>query len=334
MENINIENQEVKEELELNEELERSQNNINNLNLNLEDLPEEIKETLNILKNKEQLEKDMQNLIALNDEFSNPKEKREFLEKNLAEIKENPELNECIENLKEQEELQKEIKETKEELERLKNEREEKEENFQKDFDDEEKTIRGLSQEEFDKKINDLEKKNEQKLKEMEEKMEELKENFENSIENLLNSKSIANLLKSLYEMDKSLNLILKERQNNFEELNRQREEKLQIAMETQKTREVVIDFIKELHQKTKGVENGLNEMQKEKEYYYKLDNLIKNPNNIDIKKCEKLQNLIKEIDEKAPNFKENYPKKYKEIQNIINKNLERNLNQAKGLIL
>ncbi|EAJ5337130.1 hypothetical protein DIO30_08475 [Campylobacter coli] len=289
--------------------------------LKLEDLPQEAKQTLEILEEKEKLDNDMRNFIELTTEYETPNEKRAFIENNLKEVRETPEINESLSILKEQDELQKEIDNTKEEMAREEKELKEQLENKEK---------KGLSQEEYDEKFAEMEKDHAQKLKEMEEKMEKLEQNFENSIENLLNSKSLSAILKSLYEMDKSLHLILKEKENNFDELNRQREEKLNLAMQTEKTREVVIDFIKELHQKTKGVENGISEMNKERNFYYELDKLTKNPEKMDLKETQKLQEYINYIDKETPNFKENYPKKYKQTKKIIENNIKKTMDKAK----
>lgn len=297
-----LENQEV-----LKSQLEKE--------LKLEDLPQEAKQTLEILEEKEKLDNDMRNFIELTTEYETPNEKRAFIENNLKEVRETPEINESLSILKEQDELQKEIDNTKEEMAREEKELKEQLENKEK---------KGLSQEEYDEKFAEMEKEHAQKLKEMEEKMEKLEQNFENSIENLLNSTSLSAILKSLYEMDKSLHLILKEKENNFDELNRQREEKLNLAMQTEKTREVVIDFIKELHQKTKGVENGISEMNKERNFYYELDKLTKNPEKMDLKETQKLQEYINYIDKETPNFKENYPKKYKQTKKIIENNIKK----------
>ncbi|EAH8531397.1 hypothetical protein EVR96_08710 [Campylobacter jejuni] len=305
-----LENQEV-----LKSQLEKQ--------LKLEDLPQEAKQTLEILEEKEKLDNDMRNFIELTTEYETPNEKRAFIENNLKEVRETPEINESLSILKEQDELQKEIDNTKEEMAREEKELKDQLENANKEK-------KGLSQEEYDEKFAEMEKEHAKKLKEMEEKMEKLEQNFENSIENLLNSTSLSAILKSLYEMDKSLHLILKEKENNFDELNRQREEKLNLAMQTEKTREVVIDFIKELHQKTKGVENGINEMNKERNFYYELDKLTKNPEKMDLKETQKLQEYINYIDKETPNFKENYPKKYKQTKKIIENNIKKTMDKAK----
>lgn len=305
-----LENQEV-----LKSQLEKE--------LKLEDLPQEAKQTLEILEEKEKLDNDMRNFIELTTEYETPNEKRAFIENNLKEVRETPEINESLSILKEQDELQKEIDNTKEEMAREEKELKDQLENANKEK-------KGLSQEEYDEKFAEMEKEHAKKLKEMEEKMEKLEQNFENSIENLLNSTSLSAILKSLYEMDKSLHLILKEKENNFDELNRQREEKLNLAMQTEKTREVVIDFIKELHQKTKGVENGINEMNKERNFYYELDKLTKNPEKMDLKETQKLQEYINYIDKETPNFKENYPKKYKQTKKIIENNIKKTMDKAK----
>ncbi|EEC1756504.1 hypothetical protein [Campylobacter coli] len=305
-----LENQEV-----LKSQLEKE--------LKLEDLPQEAKQALDILEEKEKLDNDMRNLIDLTTEYETPSEKRAFIENNLKEVKESPEINESLSILKEQDELQKEINNTKEEM-----AREEKE--LKDQLENKEKKGLGLSQEEYDEKLAEMEKEHAKKLKEMEERMEKLEQNFENSIENLLNSKSLSAILKSLYEMDKSLHLILKEKENNFDERNRQREEKLNLAMQTEKTREVVIEFIKELHQKTKGVENGIGEMNKERNFYYELDKLTKNPEKMDLKETQKLQEYINYIDKETPNFKENYPKKYKQAKKIIENNIKKTMDKAK----
>ncbi|EKJ0123345.1 hypothetical protein PB760_001617 [Campylobacter jejuni] len=305
-----LENQEV-----LKSQLEKQ--------LKLEDLPQEAKQTLEILEEKEKLDNDMRNFIELTTEYETPNEKRAFIENNLKEVRETPEINESLSILKEQDELQKEIDNTKEEMAREEKELKDQLENANKEK-------KGLSQEEYDEKFAEMEKEHAKKLKEMEEKMEKLEQNFENSIENLLNSTSLSAILKSLYEMDKSLHLILKEKENNFDELNRQREEKLNLAMQTEKTREVVIDFIKELHQKTKGVENGISEMNKERNFYYELDKLTKNPEKMDLKETQKLQEYINYIDKETPNFKENYPKKYKQTKKIIENNIKKTMDKAK----
>ncbi|EAJ9625835.1 hypothetical protein FA635_08430 [Campylobacter jejuni] len=310
-----LENQEV-----LKSQLEKHRKTVK-VRIKLEDLPQEAKQTLEILEEKEKLDNDMRNFIELTTEYETPNEKRAFIENNLKEVRETPEINESLSILKEQDELQKEIDNTKEEMAREEKELKEQLENKEK---------KGLSQEEYDEKFAEMEKEHAQKLKEMEEKMEKLEQNFENSIENLLNSTSLSAILKSLYEMDKSLHLILKEKENNFDELNRQREEKLNLAMQTEKTREVVIDFIKELHQKTKGVENGINEMNKERNFYYELDKLTKNPEKMDLKETQKLQEYINYIDKETPNFKENYPKKYKQTKKIIENNIKKTMDKAK----
>ncbi|EFD4863628.1 hypothetical protein HG273_001829 [Campylobacter coli] len=296
--------------------------------LKLEDLPQEAKQALDILEEKEKLDNDMRNLIELTAEYETPSEKRAFIENNLKEVKESPEINESLSILNEQEYLQKEIDNLKEQMDKEKEELKEQLEN--KEEKEKENKNKGLSQEEYDEKFAEMEKEHAQKLKEMEEKMEKLEQNFENSIENLLNSKSLSAILKSLYEMDRSLHLILKEKENNFDELNRQREEKLNLAMQTEKTREVVIEFIKELHQKTKGVENGISEMNKERNFYYELDKLTKNPEKMDLKETQKLQEYINYIDKENPNFKENYPKKYKQTKKIIENNIKKTMDKAK----
>ncbi|EQB7334250.1 hypothetical protein ACYTMA_001665, partial [Campylobacter jejuni] len=49
-----------------------------------------------------------------------------------------------------------------------------------------------------------------------------------------------------------------------------------------------------------------------------------------DLKETQKLQEYINYIDKETPNFKENYPKKYKQTKKIIENNIKKTMDKAK----
>lgn len=292
---------------EFDENIKRADKIKNTIN----DLSDEEKKILNILNEKEKVQQDIKNHIDLMNEYETPAEKRKFTQNVLNNLNDNADIKTAIDILNEKEKVQKEIKQTKEQIELENNQNSDKSNKIEDKIDKK-------SDEEYEKLKNELEKDHKERLKKLEDKLQRLEHQFENAVENLVNSNSISQILKSLYDMDKTLSLIFKEKDNSYDELNKQREEKLKLALESQTTKEVVKEFVKELHSKNKDLNSHLNTMENDKKIYLELSELTKKDKKLDIKDIEKINKYIDKIDKEAPTFKENYPKKYKEIKSIL----------------
>lgn len=289
------------------EELILNQNKLKNTQINIDN--ENIKSSLAHSKELENINEEIELKEEFISELSSPKEKRTFLENTLNSAKENEKINDSLEYLEALDENEKLIKEAEE---RIKNTEEklfkqENQENTKENINDE-----NLNESIDEKFSQDYEKMLEEQKKELEQLKKEkegLEDNFNKSILNLLNSTDIDSLMKALREFDKALSLLL---DKSFEEkdlLNKQREEKLEKALQSGEMKEVVKDFVKELYDKNKEVGKAHKEMEKEQVAFIKLDKMLKK--DMDIKDIEKLQKFYLNIDKDLPHFKENYPKSY-----------------------
>lgn len=317
-ERLNTNSQQIDELEENNKRADKVKNTIN-------DLSDEEKKILNILNEKEKVQKDIKNHIDLMNEYETPAEKRKFTQNVLNNLNGNVDIKTAIDILDEKEKVQKEIKQTKEQIELENNQNSDKSNKIEDKIDKK-------SDEEYEKLKNELEKDHKERLKKLEDKLQRLEHQFENAVENLVNSNSISQILKSLYDMDKTLTLIFKEKDNSVDELNKQREEKLKLALESQTTKEVVKEFVKELHSKNKDLNNHLNTMENDKKIYLELSEMTKKDKKLDIKDIEKIEKYINKIDKEAPTFKQNYPKKHKEVKNILENSRKNVLNNSRGL--
>lgn len=292
------------------EELILNQNKLKNTQINIDN--ENIKSSLAHSKELENINEEIELKEEFISELSSPKEKRTFLENTLNNAKENEKINDSLEYLEALDENEKLIKEAEE---RIKNTEEKlaKQESQENTHTQENINDENLNESIDEKFSQDYEKMLEEHKKELEQLKKEkegLEDNFNKSILNLLNSTDIDSLMKTLREFDKALSLLL---DKSFEEkdlLNKQREEKLEKALQSGEIKEVVKDFVKELHDKNKEVKKAHKEMEKEQVAFIKLDKMLKK--DMDIKDIEKLQKFYSNIDKDLPHFKENYPKSYK----------------------
>lgn len=304
------------------EELNFNKNKAKNTQVEIDN--EKIKTSLAYSEQIEDIDKAIEEKQELIQEFSSPKEKQVFLKSTSNHIKENEKINDSLEHLEALDENDKLIKQSEE---RIKN----TEEKLAKQDTKENTDTQNLNEAIDEKFTQDYEKMLEEQKKELEQLKKEkegLEDNFNKSIQNLLNSTDIDSLMKTLREFDKALALLL---DKSFEEkdlLNKQREERLEKALQSGEIKEVVKDFVKELHDKNKEVKKANKEMEKEQVAFIKLDKMLKK--DMDIKEIQKLNSFYENIDKDLPDFKKNYPKSYERGLKTLEKAKTNTLNKIK----
>lgn len=304
------------------EELNFNKNKAKNTQVEIDN--EKIKTSLAYSEQIEDIDKAIEEKQELIQEFSSPKEKQDFLKNTSNHIKENEKINDSLEHLEALDENDKLIKQSEE---RIKN----TEEKLAKQDTKENTDTQNLNEAIDEKFTQDYEKMLEEQKKELEQLKKEkegLEDNFNKSIQNLLNSTDIDSLMKTLREFDKALALLL---DKSFEEkdlLNKQREERLEKALQSGEIKEVVKDFVKELHDKNKEVKKANQEMEKEQVAFIKLDKMLKK--DMDIKEIQKLSSFYENIDKDLPDFKKNYPKSYERGLKTLEKAKINTLNKIK----
>ncbi|MCI6641462.1 MULTISPECIES: hypothetical protein [Campylobacter] len=223
--------------------------------------------------------------------------------------------------------------EFKKELEELKN----KDKTNSQDENKEKGKENSTEQDDWDKRAKELELQHEKELEDLKDKQSRLEANFQKSIDNLMNSDGIGGIITALQEMDRSMEMMLKQGKEESEQKDKQRKEKLELAFESPKFREAVGDLVKEVYDEQKKVKGGLKEMEKEYDNYTKLQEAYKKEvkKGIDKKGYEKLQKMVDKIDKDTPKFKENYPKFYKKVTQTLEQTKEqlknKNQEQDKG---
>lgn len=193
----------------------------------------------------------------------------------------------------------------------------------------------------WNKKADELELQHEKELEDLKDKQSRLEANFQKSIDNLMNSDGITGVITALQEMDRSLEIMLKQGKEESEAKNRQRAEKLELAFDSPKFKDAVSNLVKEVYDERKKVKGGLDEMEKERSNFAKLsttyDKLTKNKE-LDLNGYQKLKKMMDNIEKETPNFKNTYPKMHKKVsktlekekENILNKTLNKTKDQEK----
>lgn len=307
---INKSNQE-----EIEEELQK---NINNL-------PKYAQQALNALDEKDKIDKELNERIEFLNEIRTPNEKREFIVETINNAKSDEKIKEALDILDEKDKIDKDINELKkrqeQEKEELKKEFENKDKlndkEAKKDNQEEKKEIN--KDEYYERALKEIEERHAKELEILKEKQERNIDNFNQAIHNLANSTSIAKLIESLKELDKSLALIISDTKELKSLTDEQRLEKLDLALKENNAKEAVAELVKDLHKNIKTAQKGLDELELEKQNYVKLDKLNQKANK-DPKEAENLEKFIEKIDKETPNFKEHYPKTYEKSQIIIDK--------------
>lgn len=307
---INKSNQE-----EIEEELQK---NINNL-------PKYAQQALNALDEKDKIDKELNERIEFLNEIRTPNEKREFIVETINNAKSDEKIKEALDILDEKDKIDKDISELKkrqeQEKEELKKEFENKDKlndkEAKKDNQEEKKEIN--KDEYYERALKEIEERHAKELEILKEKQERNIDNFNQAIHNLANSTSIAKLIESLKELDKTLALIISDTKELKSLTDEQRLEKLNLALKENNAKEAVAELVKDLHKNIKTAQKGLDELELEKQNYVKLDKLNQKANK-DPKEAENLEKFIEKIDKEIPNFKEHYPKTYEKSQIIIDK--------------
>lgn len=292
---------------------------------------EKLKSTLTALNGIEKVEKEIEGQKDIMAEFLYPKEREEIVKKTLENVKVNEKIDDSLsylEALDENARLIQEV-ENKIEQEKQKNANEEK----AKEQDNKDKVVEELeakSDEEFAKQEKQMQEEHEKELQRLKEERERLEDNFNKSLENLLNSTDLSSLLSTLMDLDKALSLIIKDAFKEVELNNKQREERLELALQKSETKEVVKGFMKELHSKNKELNEGLGQMQKEKNAFTQLDRILKNQD-LDLKDIDTLERFYQNIEKELPHFKDHYPRIYEKGQKVLSSGKDKVLNKIKG---
>lgn len=320
----------LKSELEENEEKKKqAQQSFNQSN---EYLNEDAKGAIEKLGQKEKIDEQIQEKQVELNEFKSPKEKREFTKDNLEKIENNEFLKESLDILKKQEKLDEQIKVKEKEI---KNAKELKNENSKESNANEKekgKENNSAEQDDWNKRADELELQHEKELEKLKDEQSRLEANFQKSIDNLMNSDGINGIITALQEMDRSLEMMMRQGKDESEAKDRQRKEKLELAFDSPNFREAVGDLVKEVYAQRKEVQSGLKEMEKEHANYAKLKTAYEKEvkNGLDVKGHEKLSKMMGDIEKETPNFKEAYPKFYKKV----NDSLEQAKDKIKNKIL
>ena len=268
--------------------------------------------------------------MDLKENFDNEKEytiqdiNRKFIFET-AELKLNKNLNEAVNTLEEKEKIDEQIKAKEAELE---NKNEAKQDVTITTHSQE----REAEQEDWSRKANELENQHEKELEKLRDEQSRLEANFQKSIDNLMNSGDIKDIMTALQEMDRSLEMMMRQGKEESETKERQRQEKLELAFDSPKFKDAVGDLVKEVYKQRKEVKGGLKELENEHANYAKLKTTYEKEikKGLDVKGYEKLNKMLNEIEKETPNFKNSYPKFYKKVNDSLAQSKEKILNKTK----
>ena len=288
-------------------------------------LNKNLNEAVNTLEEKEKIDEQIKAKEAEFNEFKSPKEKRDFVSDKLNEIDGNDTLKSSLEILKEKEKIDEQIKAKEAELE---NKNEAKQDvaittNSQE---------REAEQEDWSRKADELENQHEKELEKLRDEQSRLEANFQKSIDNLMNSGDIKDIMTALQEMDRSLEMMMRQGKEESETKERQRQEKLELAFDSPKFKDAVGDLVKEVYKQRKEVKGGLKELENEHANYAKLKTTYEKEikKGLDVKGYDKLNKMLNEIEKETPNFKNSYPKFYKKVNDSLAQSKEKILNKTK----
>ena len=288
-------------------------------------LNKNLNEAVNTLEEKEKIDEQIKAKEAEFNEFKSPKEKRDFVSDKLNEIDGNDTLKSSLEILKEKEKIDEQIKAKEAELE---NKNEAKQDVTITTHSQE----REAEQEDWSRKADELENQHEKELEKLRDEQSRLEANFQKSIDNLMNSGDIKDIMTALQEMDRSLEMMMRQGKEESETKERQRQEKLELAFDSPKFKDAVGDLVKEVYKQRKEVKGGLKELENEHANYAKLKTTYEKEikKGLDVKGYEKLNKMLNEIEKETPNFKNSYPKFYKKVNDSLAQSKEKILNKTK----
>ena len=288
-------------------------------------LNKNLNEAVNTLEEKEKIDEQIKAKEAEFNEFKSPKEKRDFVSDKLNEIDGNDTLKSSLEILKEKEKIDEQIKAKEAELE---NKNEAKQDVAITTHSQE----REAEQEDWSRKADELENQHEKELEKLRDEQSRLEANFQKSIDNLMNSGDIKDIMTALQEMDRSLEMMMRQGKEESETKERQRQEKLELAFDSPKFKDAVGDLVKEVYKQRKEVKGGLKELENEHANYAKLKTTYEKEikKGLDVKGYEKLNKMLNEIEKETPNFKNSYPKFYKKVNDSLAQSKEKILNNTK----
>ena len=288
-------------------------------------LNKNLNEAVNTLEEKEKIDEQIKAKEAEFNEFKSPKEKRDFVSDKLNEIDGNDTLKSSLEILKEKEKIDEQIKAKEAELE---NKNEAKQDVAITTHSQE----REAEQEDWSRKADELENQHEKELEKLRDEQSRLEANFQKSIDNLMNSGDIKDIMTALQEMDRSLEMMMRQGKEESETKERQRQEKLELAFDSPKFKDAVGDLVKEVYKQRKEVKGGLKELENEHANYAKLKTTYEKETKkgLDVKGYEKLNKMLNEIEKETPNFKNSYPKFYKKVNDSLAQSKEKILNKTK----
>ena len=288
-------------------------------------LNKNLNEAVNTLEEKEKIDEQIKAKEAEFNEFKSPKEKRDFVSDKLNEIDGNDTLKSSLEILKEKEKIDEQIKAKEAELE---NKNEAKQDVANTTHSQE----REAEQEDWSRKADELENQHEKELEKLRDEQARLEANFQKSIDNLMNSGDIKDIMTALQEMDRSLEMMMRQGKEESETKERQRQEKLELAFDSPKFKDAVGDLVKEVYKQRKEVKGGLKELENEHANYAKLKTTYEKEikKGLDVKGYEKLNKMLNEVEKETPNFKNSYPKFYKKINDSLAQSKEKILNKTK----
>ena len=288
-------------------------------------LNKNLNEAVNTLEEKEKIDEQIKAKEAEFNEFKSPKEKRDFVSDKLNEIDGNDTLKSSLEILKEKEKIDEQIKAKEAELE---NKNEAKQDVAITTHSQE----REAEQEDWSRKADELENQHEKELEKLRDEQSRLEANFQKSIDNLMNSGDIKDIMTALQEMDRSLEMMMRQGKEEIETKERQRQEKLELAFDSPKFKDAVGDLVKEVYKQRKEVKGGLKELENEHANYAKLKTTYEKEikKGLDVKGYEKLNKMLNEIEKETPNFKNSYPKFYKKVNDSLAQSKEKILNKTK----
>ena len=289
-------------------------------------LNKNLNEAVNTLEEKEKIDEQIKAKEAEFNEFKSPKEKRDFVSGKLNEIDGNDTLKSSLEILKEKEKIDEQIKAKEAELE---NKNEAKQDVTITTTHSQE---REAEQEDWSRKADELENQHEKELEKLRDEQSRLEANFQKSIDNLMNSGDIKDIMTALQEMDRSLEMMMRQGKEESETKERQRQEKLELAFDSPKFKDAVGDLVKEVYKQRKEVKGGLKELENEHANYAKLKTTYEKEikKGVDVKGYEKLNKMLNEIEKETPNFKNSYPKFYKKVNDSLAQSKEKILNKTK----
>lgn len=275
-------------------------------------LNQNLNEAINTLEQKEKLDEQIKEKQAELNEFKSPKEKREFVGEKLKATDANEALKNSFDILKQKEKVDEQIKAKEAEIENKKG----KEQDATTQQEIPQAKENSAEQEDWNKKADELEKQHEKELEKLKDEQSRLEANFQKSIDNLMNSDGINGIITALQEMDRSLEMMLKQGREESEKKEKQRQEKLELAFDSPKFKEAVGDLVKEVYAQRKKAQNGLKEMENEHTNYAKLKTTYEKEikNGLDVKGYEKMRQMMGDIEKETPNFKNSYPKFYKQV--------------------